>query len=58
MATGTRDHQDVAEADRLEAGGSDPKNWKVELPLELHPIACLFPHKCDHIALFGHVVIP
>ncbi len=24
-------HQNLAEADRLEAGGSDPKNWKVEL---------------------------
>ena len=23
-------HQNLAEADRLEAGGSDPKNWKVE----------------------------
>ena len=24
-------HQNLAEADRLEAGGSDPKNWKVEI---------------------------
>ena len=23
-------HQNLAEADRLEAGGSDPKNWKVD----------------------------
>ena len=26
-------HQNLAEADRLEAGGSDPKNWKVDIPV-------------------------
>ncbi|PSL17631.1 hypothetical protein CLV88_11678, partial [Shimia abyssi] len=28
--TGEKDHLNLAEADRLEAGGSNPKNWKLD----------------------------